>query len=73
MAVTPARADEFGEAMKMNPRKLRGSDLLLRHCGFERAPAADRLAEELGPELARRLVAELRSQVQAGRRGSSSP
>jgi hypothetical protein len=73
MSTTPAPADDVEEAMKVNPWKMRGSDLLLQHCGPERASAAERLAAELGPELARRLVADLSSQVQAGRRGSSSP
>jgi hypothetical protein len=62
----------FETIEREHTRTMRGTDLLLRHCRPERAPAIERLASELGPELTRRLVAELGSQVKAGARGSRS-
>jgi hypothetical protein len=54
----------------------RGSKLLLAHCvligRWQRSPARDRLEQQLGREVARRLVnALVRPQVARG--GSSSP
>jgi hypothetical protein len=54
----------------------RGTELLLWHCGaLSRPSPAERLSEELGDELSRRLVQVLAPSYPFGRRalGSSSP
>jgi hypothetical protein len=54
----------------------RGTELLLRHCAaVSRPSAAERLSEELGGDLSRRLVEVLTPSYRVGRRlrGSSSP
>jgi len=54
----------------------RGSRLLLSHCRilatWDRSPATDRLVDQLGGDLARKLVYAL-ARPQVGRDGSSSP
>jgi hypothetical protein len=58
------------------PRRKRGTELLLEHCGsLARPPAAERLATELGSELSVRLVSALARDQRGERRwrGSSSP
>ncbi len=54
----------------------RGIELLLWHCGAPPRPsAAERLSDELGGDLSRRLVEVLAPSYRVGRRlrGSSSP
>jgi hypothetical protein len=58
------------------PSPRRGTELLLRHCAaISRPSAAERLNDELGGELSRRLVQVLAPSYRVGRRlrGSSSP
>jgi hypothetical protein len=59
------------------PSRRRGTELLLWHCALvPRPPAADRLSDELGGDLSRRLVAALapgQPDERRLRRGSSSP
>ena len=56
--------------------RLRGTELLLWHCGaLSRPSPAERLSEELGSDLSERLVQVLAPSYPFGRRalGSSSP
>jgi hypothetical protein len=76
----PMSVSSMEAAMNLQPHPTpaRGSELLLHHCaaiGGEdapRVPAALRLREALGGELADLLVGALTPEVQ-GLRGSSSP
>jgi hypothetical protein len=58
------------------PSRRRGTELLLWHCAaISRPSAAERLSDELGSDLSRRLVEVLAPSYRVARRlrGSSSP